>query len=71
MADNRMYLVHEASGMRVLLAKDFTGTWAPFRPGHLGERLSDAFKVEAEHTAAGLASTGWRLEYERTWLENE
>lgn len=64
MADNRMYLVHGASGQRILIAKDFTGTWSLFRSERLAEHLAEAFRIEGEYTSAGLASTEWRLEYE-------
>lgn len=61
MANNRMVLVHEASGQRVLLAKHFGDRWKIW-DDELANRLTDAFKAEAAN--GGWPSTGWHLEFE-------
>lgn len=64
MANNRMYLVHEASGQRVLIAKHYTGAWDVF--DDLPDRLHRAFVEQASglHECTPWGSTGWHVEYE-------
>ena len=61
MSNNRMYLVHDETGQRVLLAKHLGEEWKVF-PGGLIERLQSAFSVEGAES--GWPSTGWHLEFE-------
>lgn len=65
MANNRMYLVHEASRQRVLIAKHFGQAWCAWSDGTVDDlvgRLRDVF--EAQFQSTGWPSAGWHLEFE-------
>lgn len=71
MANNRMWLVHDKSGQRVLLAKHFSREWKPYPyeacEGGLEGQLEEAFKAQASgahEDTTPWGSTGWRLEFE-------
>jgi len=68
MANNRLYLVHEASGQRVLIAKHFGESWQVYDDASLANRLNQAFRVEAD---SGVGSTGWHIEYERLGQQDD
>lgn len=58
MANNRMFLVHDESGQRVMLATHFAGPWKVWIEEQLVPALTKAFLAEAE------GSTSWHIEYE-------
>jgi hypothetical protein len=68
MANNRMYLVNDATGQRVLLAKRMIGPWY-FPANNIGDpswsdKLDAAFDAEINEHGAPWGSTSWRIEYE-------
>lgn len=67
MANNRMWLVHDASGQRVHLASHFGGPWKLWTGG-LEERLTAAWTNQSsgEHEdTTPWGSVGWHLEFEQ------
>lgn len=75
MAHNRMWLVHDLTAQRVLLAKHSVGPWKSQDDGSLTSRLDAAFIAEAcgddvdGNCRSGTGGTGWRVEYEYTDAE--
>lgn len=67
MANNRMWLVHDASGQKVHIASHFAGAWKVWIAETLVERLNAAFAAECN----GFGGTGWHVEYEHHSLRDE
>lgn len=63
MANNRMFLVHDATGQRVHIASHFAVAWQVWAADTLCDRLNDAFALEAED-GSSIGSTSWHIEYE-------
>lgn len=69
MADNRMWLVHEATGQRVLLAKDFGYGWKLMDTEGMSLNLECrlAHALDSQHhkmLEPAFAPTDWKLEFE-------
>lgn len=67
MANNRMFLVHDATGQKVHIASHFAGPWKVWITETLVDRLNAAFQAEA----VGFGGTGWRIEYEHHSMHDE
>lgn len=63
MANNRMFLVHDATGQRVHIASHFAAAWQVWIYDTLCDRLNDAFALEAGD-GSSEGSTSWHIEYE-------
>ncbi len=63
MANNRMWIVNERLGSRVLIAKYYSSVgWSPVL---CLDNLDDAFKADAEATlTTPFGSTDWKIVYE-------
>jgi hypothetical protein len=74
MANNRMFLVHDATGRKVHIASHLANEWTVRSPDTLVERLDAAFLAEAGDVEAGrygIGGTGWHVEYEHHSLHDE